>query len=115
MGRTQVVGDRGETRAVELLRGHGLRLVQRNFRCRSGEIDLVMRDAEVLVFVEVRYRADDRFGGALASIDQRKQRRLLGAAQYYLQHVGWSGPCRFDVVGLGAGDHAEWVRDAIQA
>ena len=64
---------------------HGLRLVERNFRCKGGEIDLIMQDGSTLVFVEVRKRADQRHGGAAASVTPAKQARLILAAQLYLQ------------------------------
>lgn len=91
-----------ESLALQHLRRHGLRPVTRNYRCPPGEIDLVMLDREVLVFVEVRFRADSRHGHALETIDHRKQQKLLRAAQYFLlqhkQHA--QRPCRFDVVGI---------------
>lgn len=65
------------------------------------------------MFVEVRYRRHLDFGGAIASVDARKQRRLSIAAAHYLKYAGWSGPCRFDVVGLTAGERQpDWIRDA---
>lgn len=113
MTRAQQLGRDAETRATRFLTGHGLTLVTRNYRCRGGEIDLVMRDGRQLVFVEVRYRSHSGYGGALASIDPRKRRRLIIAAQHYLLHSGWQGPCRFDVVGFGPDQPAHWIRDAI--
>jgi putative endonuclease len=71
-------------------------MVERNFRCKGGEIDLVMQDGEALVFVEVRKRADQRHGGAAASITPAKQKRLIVAAQHYLQRYRMPPPCRFD-------------------
>jgi putative endonuclease len=76
-----------------------------------GEIDLVAADGDVLVFVEVRWRADDRFGGAAASIGPAKQRRLVAAARLYLSHLPREPRCRFDVVALEAG-RASWLRGA---
>jgi putative endonuclease len=103
-----------ESRAQALLESHGLRAVARNVRFRGGEIDLVMADGEQCVFVEVRSRAHARFGGALASVDAPKRRRIALAAQLYLlQHYGrraWPA-CRFDVVAF-EGDEARWVRGA---
>jgi putative endonuclease len=113
MSRTQTTGRAAERRAEQLLTAAGLQLLQRNYRCRAGEIDLVMIDGVELVFVEVRYRRGTRFGGPLGSIDRAKQRRIGLAAAHYLQRHAWSGPCRFDVVGLdGASDRPEWIRDA---
>ncbi len=108
-------GQAAEAAAERWLQGHGLRPVARNHRCRRGEIDLVMREGDTLVFVEVRLRRHAGFGGALASVDRRKQQRLLAAAQDYLQRHPWSGPCRFDVLGLDGRGEPQWVRDAFGA
>jgi putative endonuclease len=97
-------GRAGEATALAHLRGAGLQLVLRNFRCRAGEIDLVMLDGATLVLVEVRYRASDEFGGAAASVTWRKQRRLVHAAEYLLlvhQELR-RYPARFDVVAISA-------------
>lgn len=107
----QRLGREAEERAAALLSGHGLVSVTRNFRCRGGEIDLVMRDGPVLVFVEVRYRNSTRFGGAMASVTATKRRRLITAARQYLARTGWEGPCRFDVVGFDRAE-GQWIRDA---
>ena len=110
----QQSGDAGERAAERLLVQHGLRIVARNYRTRMGEIDLIARDGDVLVFVEVRLRADDRFGGAAASIGAAKQRRLAAAASHYLARLGRAPRCRFDVVTLGQGD-PQWMRAAFEA
>lgn len=112
MAGTQHSGREAEDRAQHFLQVQGLTLVDRNYRCRGGEIDLLMRDGDALVFVEVRLRRNTGFGGALASVDARKQRRLTIAAQHYLQRHRWQGPCRFDVIGFDAAGGAQWVRDA---
>lgn len=115
MADTQATGQRAEDAAHALLSASGLAEVCRNYRCRGGEIDLVMRDGDCLVFVEVRFRRDRGFGGALSSIDTRKRQRLILAAEHYLARDGWRGPCRFDVVAYD-GDGAEtWIRDAFAA
>lgn len=91
----------------------GLRLIGRNHRCRFGELDLVMRDGAVLVFVEVRYRRSTRFGGPAETVDPRKQRRLAAAAADYLQKHPSMLPCRFDVVAISGGqDRIEWLKNA---
>ncbi|HZH56158.1 YraN family protein [Yanghanlia caeni] len=101
---TQHTGHRCEDHAAMWLEQRGLRILERNLRCRSGEIDLVARDAAVLVFVEVRLRRSARHGGAAASVNRRKQLRLLRAARYFLPHLthrhfaGRTPPCRFDVI-----------------
>lgn len=115
MAQTQAIGRDAEDRALAALARQGLRVVARNYRCRGGEIDLVMRDGDCLVFVEVRFRRRADFGGALSSVDRRKQQRLILAARHYLASSGWSGPCRFDVVGIDRGREAQWIRDAFSA
>ena len=96
------VGRDAEGIAERFLARRGLMLVSRNYRCRRGELDLVMRDADTLVFVEVRRRTSRAFGGGLDSVDARKQARLVAAAEYYLiaNRIGDDRPCRFDVVAI---------------
>ncbi len=109
----QASGAAAEARALEHLAGHGLRLVARNVASRLGEIDLVMRDGETLVFVEVRSRSRGDFGGAAASVGPAKQRRLRREAQRYLNACfgdRWP-PCRFDVCAI-EGEAIDWIRDA---
>ena len=109
-----------EDAALAHLTGHGLAPVTRNYRCRHGEIDLVLRAGDELVFAEVRYRRRDDFGGGAESVDARKQRRLLASAEHFLQrHRRYAHlACRFDVVGVSGEPGAprfDWVRDAFQA
>lgn len=109
---TKSIGDDKERLAeTHLLRG-GLTLVARNHRCRYGEIDLVMRDGDSLVFVEVRYRRSSRYGSAADTVDRRKQQRLIKAAGHYLQHNPTTRPCRFDVVAISGDDQIQWIRNA---
>ena len=96
------------------LERHGLVLVESNFRCKLGEIDLIMRDGATLVFVEVRQRAAGSQVTAAASITPAKIRRLVRAAQVYLQRLQRLPPCRFDVVAFD-GRSVEWLRNAIEA
>ena len=93
-------GDDFETRSAALLRDYGLRVVARNFRCRAGEIDLVATDEHRLVFVEVRARRHRSHGGAVASVDRRKQCKIARCAAFFLsRHPEWRHlPCRFDVI-----------------
>lgn len=114
MPRTQrqLDGGEAEERAANFLARRGLAIVARNFRTRLGEIDLIAKDGETLVFVEVRRRADSmRFGGAEGSVDWRKRRRLEAAARFYLSRLAAEPPCRFDVIAIQGGDCA-WLRDA---
>ena len=113
LSEKQAQGREGEQTALRHLRRHGLVLIEANFTCKGGEIDLIMRDGESLVFVEVRQRADRRHGGAAASITPAKIRRLIRAAQFYLLRLPTVPPCRFDVVAID-GDALDWLRDAIQ-
>lgn len=108
-------GEQAEQLACVYLQRQGLRLVEKNYRCRQGEIDLVMQHGDSLVFVEVRQRSDVRFGGALASVTTKKQEKLRLAALHYLQHKAPRANARFDVVaiqGNTAQQHMEWIRDA---
>ena len=97
------IGRAAEDAAAALLRAKGMTVVERNFRAKVGEIDLVVRDGEEIVFVEVRARASASFGGAAASVGGAKRRKLIKAARLWLQARSWTGPCRFDVVALDAG------------
>jgi putative endonuclease len=110
----QLEGDAAEDRALHYLQQRGLTLMQRNFRCKGGEIDLIMQEAAVLVFVEVRKRADTRHGGAAASVTTRKQGRLIIAAQVFLQRYRMPPACRFDVIAID-GNVIEWLKNAIEA
>lgn len=108
-------GERGETLAAEMLRREGLVVLARNYRCRFGEIDIIARDGTTIVFVEVRSRADDAFGGAAASIGSVKRARLLKAARHYLATLPSTPQCRFDAVLLnGDTPRIEWLRNAIE-
>jgi len=110
------LGESFEARAQVMLERRGWRLVARNYRCRGGEIDLIMRDrAGVLVFVEVRARRRTDFGGAAASITAAKRRRLTLAARHYLLRRP-GGRCRFDVVAFdGHPAVVSWLPDAFRA
>lgn len=109
-------GHEAELAGSAYLSRHGLAEVARNFRTPAGEIDLIMQDGRELVFVEVRYRGSERFGGAIESVTPAKQRKLRRAAEQYLQRLGTNyGSCRFDVLAIHgeAPDYRiEWIRDA---
>jgi putative endonuclease len=110
-------GEQAERWAEEYLQRQGLQLVTRNFRSRFGEIDLIMREDDALVFVEVRQRSHKDFGGAAVSVDIHKQKRLICAAQYYLAKLDRVPPCRFDVVLMddSEGLNAQWLKNAFEA
>jgi len=107
-------GLEAEQRACDHLCRQGLRLVARQYRCRLGEIDLVMRDGDHLVFVEVRARRGEAYGGAAASITASKRRRIILAARHYLASHCLDAPCRFDVV-LLQDTRIEWLKAAFDA
>ncbi|MBU1424604.1 MAG: YraN family protein [Gammaproteobacteria bacterium] len=107
-------GARAEQLAAQFLQRHGLTLVQINYHCRFGEIDLILRDQETLVFAEVRQRSSNHFGGAAASIDARKQQRLILTAQHYLASLPRIPPCRFDALLLDAAENIEWLKNAFE-
>ena len=117
---TRRTGALWEDAALAHLARQRLELVARNFTCRFGEIDLVMRDGAALVFVEVRYRGDAERGGGTLSVGAAKRAKLVRAASLYLQaHPRWSDqPCRFDVIGCcGTPDNPrfDWTRAAFDA
>jgi putative endonuclease len=106
-------GRAAEDAAATFLVARGLRLRERNWRCRFGEIDLVCEDGPALVFVEVRQRASAAFGGAAGSITAAKQARLVAAARQYLAGLSRPPACRFDAVLVDAAcEVTDWIRDA---
>jgi putative endonuclease len=115
---TKARGDAGEQAARRYLERQGLVILAENWRvargphARGGEIDLIARDPDgTLVFVEVRQRSGTGHGGAAATVTRSKQRRIVFAAQSYLQGLPRLPPCRFDVVAID-GDAIEWLRGA---
>lgn len=113
-------GRNAEQRAFEFLSARGLHPVARNFRCARGEIDLVLRDGTTLVFVEVRARNSARYGGGAASVDARKQAKLVASAEVFLQqHPAYNrSACRFDVVAVdtrASPPAIDWIPDAFQS
>lgn len=113
-------GARYEQLALKHLKASGLNLVEQNFRCRLGEIDLVFRDGNCLVFVEVRYRSSNRFASAAQSVDERKQAKIARAAAMFLGRNPALSHCtvRFDVVAFDSTDSdqgtLQWIRDAFR-
>lgn len=105
-------GERAEDKALDYLSKQGLKPVCRNFRCKHGELDLIMTDQNALVFVEVRFRSSDKFGSALESVTHKKQQRIIAAAQTYLSRQQSDGPVRFDVVALSGDGSIQWVKNA---
>ena len=115
---TKQAGDAAEDRALAHLVDKGLKLLARNYRTPGrggGEIDLVMREpGGTLVFIEVRKRSSNRFGGAAASVGHVKQRRIIFAARHYLMRLKQMPPCRFDVVSVQDRD-VDWLKGAFEA
>jgi len=111
-------GNQAEELARRYLSARGLSFCVGNFQCKSGEIDLIMKQEDMLVFVEVRYRADTTHGTPLETVTQGKQRKLIRTANYFLQqHFGNRWPaCRFDVIGINGpldeSPHIQWIENA---
>lgn len=112
--KTRQIGNAAEERAARYLEAQGLKVIERNWQVRGGEIDLICQQGDTLVFVEVRARASTSYGGAGGSITASKQRRLILAARHYLATLRREPPCRFDAVLIDS-ENLQWVRDAFQA
>jgi putative endonuclease len=114
---TQLQGKKAEDFALDFLSQQKMTCITRNFYSKSGEIDLVMKDQEFLIFVEVRYRRSQTYGSALSTVDWRKQQKIIKTANYFLlknPHYQ-TLPARFDVVGIsGNSMQAEWIKNAFQ-
>jgi putative endonuclease len=110
-------GALAEQWAAQYLQQQGMKPVAHNYRSRFGEIDLIMRDGATLVFIEVRLRRNADFGGAAASIDTRKQQRIIRTAQQYLADLAHLPPCRFDAMLMddAQGGNAQWLKNAFEA
>ena len=102
-----------EKQALAYLQEQGLSLICRNYYCRFGEIDLIMRDQDTLVFIEVRYRKNNDFGGALASITKRKQDKIVKTAKHYLAQLDNEPYCRFDAIAIDQQSLSpQWIQNA---
>jgi len=117
------IGQQAEDVALKFLQTKGMRLIARNYRCKLGEIDLVMQDDGALVFIEVRYRKQSDFGDGAESVDFRKQQKIIRSAEHFLQqHRQYSqSPCRIDVISISKLHNTDcqeainWIPNAIQA
>ena len=105
------IGQQAEARAEQFLRDRGFSLIQRNFRAKTGEIDLIMAQGDLLTFVEVRYRANPSYGTGAESISKAKQRKIIHTAETFLQQSShrWN-QYRFDVISIG--DDIHWIPGA---
>lgn len=115
--RQKVIGNKAENCAYMFLYNQGMRLIAKNYQCRYGEIDLIMRDSTHIVFIEVRYRAKTTFATSLESITPNKAQRIIKTATWFLQEKKLLNRvnCRFDVVGIDlANNHqqVDWVKNA---
>jgi putative endonuclease len=113
---TRQSGQKSEAIAAEFLQRNGLTLVTENFRGPQGEIDLIMRDKDYLVFIEVRMRNDQDFGLSVETINKSKQSRIIQTALYYLVQENLLDKtfCRFDVIGMGKDQQIEWIQNAFE-
>lgn len=115
MGRTQVIGNLGERIAKEYLEKIGFKFLEANWRCKAGEIDLIMQDGETRVFVEVRSRAATQYGMSSDTVAWQKQRKLLKTAQWYMQVHDYWDDVRFDVVAIDGAGKVEHIEGAFEA
>ncbi len=107
-------GQNAEEQAHRFLIGQGLKPVCRNFRCKQGELDLVMTDGRSMIIIEVRYRKSDQYGSAAESVTRSKQSRIIAATQIYLSAQKQDCPVRFDVVAISGNGGIEWIQNAFQ-
>ena len=120
--RHLITGETAEQEACDYLRKNNLQLIIKNYRCKFGEIDLIMQDQQTLVFVEVRYRKNSHYGSGAESITQTKQNKLIKTASHYLQHTHQAShfSARFDVMSMSHATSTnetkiDWIKDAFQA
>lgn len=109
-----------EDRAVEYLQQFGVLILHRNFRCKMGEIDLIVQDGATLAFIEVRYRKDASYGDAAETVTSTKQAKIIRSTEFFLQTRTWAAQlaCRFDVIAMTEGTSGlqiEWIKDAFHA
>lgn len=102
MQNCREIGTKEEALAAAFLKKQGYQIVEQNFRCRLGEIDIIARDGSVLVFLEVKYRKNDRYGNPAEAVTFRKQQKICKVADYYrmIHRISERQPCRFDVVAI---------------
>jgi putative endonuclease len=118
--KTQQIGHTAELNARAYLEARGLRFLENNYRCKKGEIDLIMQDKNEVVFVEVRARKNYYFMSTADSVDYHKQKKIIATATHYLCHKKWFDKvnCRFDVIGISYAQtkaDIEWIKDAFHA
>ena len=115
---THQQGQLTENFAAQYLQKHGLKLINQNVHCRQGEIDLVMQEGETYIFVEVKYRKNNNFGGAVAAVSYKKQQKIKHCITFYLHQAGlneYNTPCRCDVIALTGNiqqPEVTWLKNA---
>jgi putative endonuclease len=105
-------GENAEQQAHNFLINKGLKPVCRNYRCKQGELDLIMTDRQTLVIIEVRFRQSDQYGSAVESVTRTKQSRIIAATQCYLSSQQADRPVRFDVIAISGNGKIEWIQNA---
>jgi putative endonuclease len=105
-------GENAEQQAYNFLVDKGLKPVSRNFRCKQGELDLIMTDQQTLVIIEVRFRKSDKYGSATESITRTKQSRIIAATHVYLSTRKTDNPIRFDVIAISGNGNINWIQNA---
>lgn len=118
MAHNRQTGNIAELEAQRYLEKRGLSLCEKNFSCKAGEIDLIMKEGKTLIFIEVRYRHSRAYGTAAETISPTKQRKIIRATQFYLQQQGlWDKvACRFDVIGMDNDiSKITWIKNAFEA
>ncbi len=105
-------GESAEQQAHDFLLSKGLKPVCRNYRCKHGELDLIMTDRQTLVIIEVRFRQTDRYGSAVESVTRSKQSRIIAATHHYLASQQADRPIRFDVIAISGSGKIEWIANA---
>lgn len=109
-----VDGEQAEHIACQYLIKQGLTFIDKNFHCPQGELDLIMRDEQTLVIIEVRLRRSNKYGGAVESITQKKQSRIIMATQQYLYDNQIQSAVRFDVIAMSSYENIHWIKNAFQ-
>ncbi len=107
-------GEHAEQQALDFLLKQGLKLIEKNYRCKTGELDLVMADQDTLTIIEVRFRQSDKFGGALESITAKKQSRIIAATEHYIMTKSLNSAVRFDVIAICGDQKINWIKNAFQ-
>ncbi len=105
-------GENSERIASLFLIDQGLKLIDKNFQCKYGELDLVMREGDTIVIVEVRFRKSNKFGGAAESVTPKKQSRIIASTEYYLLVNKLKNPIRFDVIAMSGDTDINWIKNA---